>query len=180
MILAVDVQYHKDGTATVAGVLFKNFTYTDVVHTLTKKIDHVEAYEPGFFYKRELPCILSLLEEIDIFEYPIKTIVIDGYVTLGSDNHDGLGMHLYNALNQSISVVGVAKTPYPEMNIQSIIYRGKSNKPLYVTVTPDLDLKKMASFISDMRGKHRIPTLLKLADQLARGIEQVVVGYERI
>lgn len=169
MILAVDVQYHKNGTATVAGVLFESFSYEHMVRSFVKIINHVEDYEPGFFYKRELPCILSLLKDIDPYLYPIAIIIIDGYVNIGSDNHDGLGMHLYNALNQSIEVIGVAKTPYIEMNIQSIIYRGKSNKPLYVTASPGLDLKKMASFINDMNGRHRIPTLLKLVDTIARG-----------
>lgn len=53
MILAVDVQYEEESAVILP-------------------------YEPGSFYKRELPCILSLLK--DIYKQ-LDAIVIDGYAT---------------------------------------------------------------------------------------------------
>ena len=61
----------------------------------------------GEFYRRELPCLLAVLQNIP----KPDVIVIDGYVWLGS-GHSGLGAHLYDALNQTGAVVGVAKSRF--------------------------------------------------------------------
>ena len=66
-------------------------------------------YQPGEFYKRELPLLLSVLGML-----PRKpdVVVIDGYVWLGVDDRKGLGAHLFDALGQAIPVVGIAKTQF--------------------------------------------------------------------
>jgi len=54
MIFAVDALYTND-TAHAAGILFSDW-YTDIMHEIIRKeIHHIAAYEPGSFYKRELP-----------------------------------------------------------------------------------------------------------------------------
>lgn len=108
MKLAVDVQYEQS-SAIVAGVLFDDWTSNMVVRTLTVKVVDIEPYEPGAFYKRELPCILELLKHVT---EDLDVIIIDGFVKLGQDETDGLGMHLYRATKELTPVIGVAKKPF--------------------------------------------------------------------
>ncbi|MCE2573743.1 endonuclease V [Motilimonas eburnea] len=165
MKLAIDVQY-VDDKAVVAGVLFRDWDCEHVYETIVKEVSPVAPYEPGSFYKRELPCILSLLDDV---AESIETIIVDGYVNLGAEQAAGLGMHLYKALGETINVIGVAKKPFKDTPRDCEVFRGKSLNPLYVTaVGISLDEAKLA--ITKMHGKHRHPTLLKKADQLCRGI----------
>ena len=52
--------------------------------------------------KRELPCILALLQDITV--EPL-IVVVDGYVTLGKHHKPGLGMHLYVPRNYRTRLV---------------------------------------------------------------------------
>ncbi len=166
MILATDVQYNNN-EAVAAGILFQNMQLDLIVKKITKKVYKIAPYEAGFFYKRELPCILSLLKEIDA---KLDIIIIDGYVSLGKDEKDGLGMHLYKKLNCKIPVIGVAKRAYAQTPQKNEILRGKSKNPLYVTAV-GMSLEEAQNLILMMHGENRIPTILKKADQLCRGIE---------
>lgn len=165
MILAVDVQY-EDNSALAAGVIFPMWSSTEPNRYITKSISGIEPYEPGAFYKRELPCILSLLEDVN--EH-LEIIVVDGFVTLGKEETKGLGMYLFEALNEKTTVIGVAKKAFKDTPKACEVYRGESLNPLYVT-SVGLSLEKAISGVASMHGKHRIPTLLKKADQLCRGI----------
>lgn len=78
MILAVDVDYRED-KAVAARVLFQNWEDSEPVQELISEIHKVAEYEPGQFYKRELPCVLALLQQLE--QVP-EFIVIDGYVYL--------------------------------------------------------------------------------------------------
>ena len=69
-----------------------------------KRIANVAGYIPGSFYKRELPCILSLLSDIN---ETVDTIIVDGYVSLGS--RPGLGQHIKDEIEPRVAVIGVAK-----------------------------------------------------------------------
>ncbi|MDC7224994.1 MAG: endonuclease V [Spirochaetales bacterium] len=165
MILAIDVQYDGD-TALAGGVLFESWTQEKADKTVLKSLAGIEPYEPGSFYKRELPCLLALVEEV---RDRIDTIVVDGFVTLGKEHNKGLGKHLYQALNGEIVVIGVAKRPFKETPPNCELHRGLGEKPLYVTAA-GIGLEEAKAHIASMHGKFRNPTLLKLADQLCRGI----------
>ena len=89
MISAFDVKYFEDGGAMVAAVVFKDYRDSEPVSSYQKRIDIVHEYVPGSFYRRELPCILSLLADI---KEKIDTIIVDGYVFLGGK--PGLGAYL--------------------------------------------------------------------------------------
>lgn len=160
MIAAFDVQYHDDGTARGAAVVFAEFGDAEPTATHMLDFESVEPYVPGEFYRRELPCILALLETI---ESPIATFVVDGYVDLG--DRPGLGAHLWDAIGKQGRVVGVAKTFFAGSHGVEVL-RGTSERPLYVTATDDQDLA--ATQIRSMHGEHRMPSLLRLVDQLAR------------
>lgn len=170
LIFTVDVQYQEQ-TATAAGLLFPHWDKADIAHTLTKEITAIAPYEPGFFYKRELPCILSLLEDVAI-HHPIaqlEAIVVDGFVTLGEDHKPGLGMYLYDRLNHQVPVMGVAKRQFFGTPKVCEVYRGQSQSPLFVTAQ-GMDLEQAKAHVKSMHGDHRLPTLLKRVDQICRGI----------
>lgn len=162
MILAIDVQY-SGASAFVAGVVFSHWQSEEPQAEFTSTLQGVAEYEPGNFYKRELPCIMRLIEEHDLKP---ETIVVDGYVFLDAQQRPGLGKYLFDALDGRIEVIGVAKRSFSGISEDHEVLRGKSVKPLYVTTTGELATAK--NQIASMFGEHRIPILLKRADQLCR------------
>ncbi|TNF91960.1 MAG: endonuclease V [Gammaproteobacteria bacterium] len=175
MILATDVQYI-NGKGIAAGVLFENWTSSAPVGEYVSEIDIDEEYIPGQFYKRELPCILKLLHEYSLSP---SIIVVDGYVFLDGVESPGLGKHLYDALAGKVVVVGVAKKAFTGIGTEHMILRGKSKNPVYITVVGD-GLKSAKKKILSMDGKHRMPTLLKRADQLCRERANKIISPTQI
>lgn len=169
MILAVDVDY-QETAAVVAGVLFNEWQDESHISICKSLITEIENYVPGEFYKRELPCILRLIEDHQISP---ELIVIDGHVYLDEDKKPGLGKYLYDALEAKIPVVGVAKRAFFTSSEDFEVFRGESEKPLYVT-SEGMELKEAKLAIASMHGKYRNPTLLKLVDQKCR--EELSVG----
>jgi len=163
MILAVDVAYNGD-QATAAGVIFKSWHDSKPYKEITTQVNHVEGYIPGQFYKRELPCIIALLTEIN--KLP-DVIIIDGFVYLGSEQRDGLGKYLYNELGGRVVVIGVAKKPFLDTPPETKLYRGRSRKPLYITAV-GIEQETAKAYITEMHGNYRIPTLINRVDQLCR------------
>lgn len=161
MIVAVDVNYLEDSAAIAAGIVFSDFCDVSYTSEYWKRIDEVEAYVPGAFYKRELPCILAVLQEIT---EPVEVVIVDGYVNLG--NRPGLGAHLRISLGKDISVIGVAKSRFAGSNAIEV-FRGESRRPLYVT-SSGMAPSEAACRIRAMHGKNRIPTLLKAVDSLTK------------
>jgi deoxyribonuclease V len=106
-----------------------------------------------------------LLAALDTLDRPPDLVVIDGYVWL--DRHEGLGAHLYEALERRVPVIGVAKAAAPPSPAAQVVLRGRSRRPLYVT-SAGLPVEVAAAKVRSMAGPHRIPTLLGEADRLAR------------
>jgi deoxyribonuclease V len=94
-------------------------------------------------------------------------VIIDGYVWLDAESRCGLGGHLYEALQQRIPIIGVAKTAYRGAAFAISVLRGESHSPLYVTAA-GLSADLAAAGVRNMHGPYRLPTLLKRVDQLAR------------
>lgn len=163
MIVAVDVQYADQG-ANAAAVVFESWTSGVAVKEHFKWIDTVRDYVPGAFYLRELPCLIEVLNTVNAI---IETVVIDGYVWLDDAGAKGLGAHLYEALDKDVNVIGVAKTPFKGSSHAAEVLRGTSAVPMYVT-SVGMDRETAAECIQSMHGEHRIPTLLKRVDQIAR------------
>ena len=69
-----------------AGIAFADWRSDVIARTEVASLGRAQPYEPGQFFKRELPHLLGL---IDRFGEPPATIAIDGYVTLGADQRDG-------------------------------------------------------------------------------------------
>lgn len=169
MIACFDVQYLKDN-ASIAAVVFHAWEDAKPFKIFTKLKKGIAAYEPGKFYLRELPCLLEILDEIDL---PLTNLVIDGYVFLSDDHKSGLGHYLYNALDKKIPIIGVAKNGFKDLTICQEIFRGDSQKPLFIT-SIGIDTEKAADCIRNMHGNYRIPTLLKLVDATCRkGVSRI-------
>jgi deoxyribonuclease V len=120
----------------------------------------VADYEPGAFWRRELPCLQAVLDGL-----APTLVVVDGYVWLDADGRKGLGAHLHEALG--VPVVGVAKTAFDGSAHAREVLRGVSARPLWVTAV-GVDVDEAAAAVGRMHGPHRLPTLLQLADGLAR------------
>ena len=129
-------------------------------------MENIAEYVSGEFYKRELPCILSLLAKIEVES--IEAIVVDGYVYLDDEGGLGLGGHLYHHLDAKIPVIGVAKAEFLSIDKQkTALVRGQSARPLYVTAA-GMPLKDATAKIRSMHGEFRIPTLLRDLDKLTK------------
>lgn len=160
MILAVDV-YYKESSAKAVGILFnpgdETIKYLEVAY-----INTVEAYVPGEFYKRELPCILKIIEQTNLTE--IEVIIIDGYVYVDNNKTFGLGAFLWKTLEEKIPVIGVAKTSFlKNKETINMLYRGESKNPLYIS-SIGYDLNEATDLIKEMKGNYRVPNILKLLD----------------
>lgn len=163
MIAAVDVCYGSTD-AVAACILFHAFTDEAPVDVVRSTIEHVEAYEPGAFYRRELPCILAVLA---LVKAPLEAVVIDGYVWLSRDRRPGLGARLHDSLGGAIPVIGVAKTGFAGADFAVPVLRGGSAKPLFVTAV-GVSSGVAAEWVRGMHGEYRVPTLLKRVDQICR------------
>lgn len=163
MLLAIDVHY-KEYLARTIGVLF-DWEDENPHDILIEAIDEVEEYIPGEFYKRELPCLLKIVEKVNLSD--LEAIIVDGHVYIENEKY-GLGGKLYEQLNGQIPVIGIAKSSFytnKEMTIE--IYRGKSKKPLYIS-SIGIDLNEVVEKIINMTGEYRIPTILKTLDMLTK------------
>lgn len=164
MIAFVDVDYRDDG-AVAACVLLRAWEDEVPAAELVERIAHVEPYQPGQFYRRELPCLLAVLNKAPA---PLTTVVVDGYVWLADETRPGLGAHLYEALGRTVPVVGVAKTQFLSAVVAREVVRGDSKRPLYVTAA-GVAVDVATANVARMHGPYRIPTVLKRVDQLCRG-----------
>lgn len=162
MIAAFDVHYPSQGPARAAAVLFCAWEAAEPEAILSLPVPEPADYIPGAFYKRELPCLLALL---DRFEAPPSVMIIDGYARMGI--RPGLGQHLFEALEGRIPVIGVAKSGFPGATAKTL-FRAGSRRPLNITAA-GMPLHAAAGNIARMHGPYRMPTLLRQVDRIARG-----------
>ena len=165
MIVAIDVHY-KENTTKAVGALIQNWGDAAAIQYVIRYIDSVEEYESGAFYKRELPCIMEVLNQVDLAE--INYIVIDGFVVLDDTGKPGLGAYVYESIQHKVPVIGVAKRNFHQ-NLKNVVpvLRGESNNPLYVTAV-GTDVQQAAGFVKSMHGEFRLPTVLKELDRITK------------
>jgi len=162
MYAAVDVHYPPAGGARAALVLASDAAFCTIAAEKTVVIDQVAPYQPGEFYRRELPPMRAVLAAVD----DLDLLVIDGYVTLDPDGRPGLGAHAHAEFG--IPVIGVAKTRFAPAVHAIPVVRGSATRPLYVTAAgiPPADA---ADLVRTMTGRYRLPDALRRVDALARG-----------
>jgi deoxyribonuclease V len=160
-VLALDVAYSSSKAYSV-GVVFSNFGVDEILW-YTSEVELLQEYVPGEFYKRELPSLLKVIEQVQLSE--IDFIIIDGYVFLDDFDKKGLGAHLFETIEEKVPIIGVAKSKFYN-NTKNVleVFRGKSTRPLYVT-SIGMDIELAASFITNLSGEFRIPDILKKLDQ---------------
>ncbi|WP_426735004.1 endonuclease V [Myxococcus faecalis] len=162
MLACVDVDYREDLTVA-ACVLFRDWVDGVEAGHHVDRGPRAAEYEPGQFYRRELPHLLRVLA---LVTQPLEAIVVDGYVWLGQDK-PGLGAHLYEALGRAVPVIGVAKTSFHSSDVALPVLRGQSQRPLFVSAV-GLSTTAAAESIQRMHGASRMPTLLGRVDRLCR------------
>jgi deoxyribonuclease V len=159
LIACLDVDYRSQG-AVAAGVWFRGWGSAAAEFESAVSLSEVAEYEPGSFYRRELPCMLAVLKtgpQADV-------VVVDGYVWL-ADRAAGLGAHLH-AVTGGV-VVGVAKSRFAGATSAVPVCRGRSRSPLYVTAV-GMSVTEAAESVTGMHGPYRVPTLLRRVDALTR------------
>lgn len=162
MLACLDVHY--GGSLAHAGaIVFRTWTDEHPICQYEASSREAGEYVPGEFYKRELG---PLLEVISLIPHSLQTLLIDGYCTLSEEGRPGLGAHLYSALNQSVRIIGVAKTCFRSAPAAQVL-RGTSMRPLYVSAL-GMPVLEAAQGVARMHGRFRIPTLLRAVDALAR------------
>jgi deoxyribonuclease V len=170
MIACTDVHY-TNTRAIAACILFHDWSDAHPDLAITEPVDDPAPYEPGRFYLRELPALLSVISKLTVRRPEV--IIIDGYVWLGDRDHPGLGAHLHKALGGSAAVIGVAKKLFRRGSAVQSVRRGTSARPLYVSAA-GMDLSEAAARIVELHGEFRVPTLLKRVDRLCRGYQDVL------
>jgi deoxyribonuclease V len=168
MLVCIDVDYRDGPDGRTIGfaacIVFSDWTSPTSAAEHVVQIAEVAEYESGQFYKRELPCVLAVLERV---EFGMHAIVIDGYVVLDEHGTPGLGGHLWEQLERRIPVIGVAKNPFSRPNPSIEVLRGDSQRPLYVTAL-GIAVETAAADVARMHGRFRLPTMLKRVDRLCR------------
>jgi deoxyribonuclease V len=164
MKICLDVDYRGDH-AVAAGVLFHDWTDAVAAGEVVERVSAVEAYVPGQFFRRELPCLCAVLARV---RDPIELILIDGYVWLADEAQPGLGGHLCETLGKSTPIIGVAKSRFRSAGSAISVFRGnEAMRPLFITAA-GMDVREAAGHVQTMHGPYRIPTLLKRVDSLCR------------
>jgi len=161
MFAAADVHYPPSGGARAALVLASDATFSTIVAEKTAFIEHVTPYQPGEFYRRELPPLRAVLTAVDALDL----LIIDGYATLDPDGRPGLGAYAHDEF--AVPVIGVAKTRFAPAVHAIPVFRGSATRPLYVT-SAGVASADAADLVRAMAGKFRLPDALRRADTLAR------------
>jgi deoxyribonuclease V len=165
MLGCVDVDYRGDqGPAVASCVVYEDWDSSESREERVAVIPQVAPYGPGQFYQRELPCLLQVLDQVQM---PLDAILVDGHVWLDDAGTPGLGAHLYRALEERTPVIGIAKNPFGDFHGQRRVLRGQSKRPLFVTAA-GMEVELAATNVRRMHGAHRLPSLLTRADQLSR------------
>ena len=158
---AVDVHYLPAGGARAAAVLAADAAFAHVLAERTAAVPPVAPYRPGEFYRRELPPIRAVLDELS----GLGLLVVDGYADLDPAGRPGLGAHAHAEFG--IPVIGVAKSQFRTATHAVPVLRGSSARPLFVTAA-GMPTADAADLVRRMAGRYRLPDALRRADTLAR------------
>lgn len=166
MIVALDVDYGP-ARARAAAVAAPSCAAAPDLERVLELPGPPADYEPGQFWRRELPPLLALLRAHEAALAPLELLLVDGHAWL-APGQPGLGARLHEALGGRVPVIGVAKTAFRGSPDAAHVLRGESQAPLFVTAV-GLDQALAAEHVRRLHGPHRLPTLLKRVDALARG-----------
>jgi len=158
---AVDVHYLSTGGARAAAVLAADAAFAHVLAGRTALVPQVPPYRPGEFYRRELPPLRAVLDDLD----GLGLLVADGYADLDPGGRPGLGAYAHAEFG--IPVIGVAKSRFGTATHAVPVLRGSSARPLFVTAA-GMPAADAADLARRMAGRYRLPDALRRADTPAR------------
>ena len=161
---AVDVYYPPAGGARAALVVATDPAFGTVVDERVAWVAEVAPYEPGSFFRRELPAMRAVLDDMP----GLDLLIVDGYVDLDPAGRPGLGARLHDQIG--VPVIGVAKTVFRSATHAVAVRRGAATRPLYVTAV-GLTVERAAGLVSTMAGPYRLPDALRRVDRLSRGAD---------
>lgn len=110
-------------SAKVAGIRFQGIETNELLSEHTVNVNNVAPYKSGQFYKRGMPCLLALINQID---ESFDAIIIDGYVFLDGVSKAGLGKYLYDNLANKKPIIGIAKNHCYDITEYYAVWRGIS------------------------------------------------------
>ncbi len=155
--------HYADPRAAVACVVLPSWQASEPMECVVRTVDGVMPYEPGAFYRRELPCIEAALKALRVVP---EVLVIDGYVWLG-EGKKGLGAYLYESRGRLGAVVGIAKSSFVGAEPVGEVWRGQSQRPLFVSAI-GMELAQACDHVREMHGEFRVPWAISEVDRLAR------------
>lgn len=162
LFVAADVHYLPSGGARAAAVMATDASFGHLLADRTALVADVQPYQPGQFYRRELPPLHAVLDGLDA----IRLLVVDGYADLDPAGRPGLGAYAHAEFG--VPVIGVAKTMFRTATHAVPVTRGdRSARPLFVTAA-GMPRQDAADLVRSMAGRHRLPDALRRADALAR------------
>jgi deoxyribonuclease V len=121
---AVDMHYLSTGGARAAAVPAADAAFTHVLTARTAVVPRAAPGRPGEFYRRELPPLRAVLEDLS----GLGLLAADGYADLDPDGRPGLGAHVHAELG--IAVIGVAKSRFRTATRAVPVLRGSPVRPL--------------------------------------------------
>ena len=161
LLVAVDVHYLAGARARAAVVAARDRRFSTVAWAEIAMVSGVPEYQPGEFYRRELPPLKAVIPACE----ELGLIVVDGYVDLDPDGRPGLGAHVQAEFG--VPVIGVAKTAFVTATHAAPVLRGQSARPLYLTAA-GMTIPDAAVLVAEMAGQFRLPDALTTVDRLAR------------
>lgn len=162
LFAAVDVHYPRSGGARAAVVLAADARFERPAGERVVPVAEVAPYQPGQFWRRELPPLRAVLAGVD----RLALLVVDGYVDLDPAGRPGLGAVAHEEFG--VPVIGVAKNAFRGATHAVPVLRGASARPLFITAV-GLPPAEAAAAVQRMAGPFRLPDALRRADALARG-----------
>jgi deoxyribonuclease V len=118
VFVAADVHYLASGGARAAAVVAADAAFSHLASDRIASVPHVEPYQPGQFWRRELPPLHAALDGLA----NMNLLIIDGYADLDPDGRSGLGARAREEFG--VPVIGVAKSAFRAATHAIAVLRG--------------------------------------------------------
>jgi deoxyribonuclease V len=166
-IAVCDIDSDAPGSATAACVVLRSF---DSSESLEERVVRLRQAPPGASRSSDLELLL-LRAALDALVTDVQVVVIRGYVWLGGTTRPGLGARLYQALRESVSVLGIAEARLADGKPDVLeIARGRNPRPLFVT-SVGFPPPVVGKLVRAMHGGGRLPWAMARAAALSGGRE---------
>ena len=171
-ICYTDIEGSNKTNCSIAALLFDQFESKEIIKSYhVDLITNVAEYVSGEFYKKEMPCLQYMWNNLpQNIKNQIDTVIVDSLYDLW-DGRPGMGHHFHDWLiseGYNVEVMGIAKKKFKDnsLYITKVIRGNDSTTPLNVNGSDKTkDYKKI---VQSMAGDYRIPYMVKEVDKLSR------------